>query len=339
VDDLLLAGSTRDFLNRIKQKLLDTYKMRDLGSAHLMLGPDIQRNRSRRTITLSQQHYIDSVLERCGMSDCKPVFTPMATNTLIAANDSGDDATLTHMALRAGGPVLSYQSVVGMLMWAMLGTRPDLAYVTGLVGRYSANPKRCHWELVKRAIRYLKGTRDWVIIYDGSDIGMDMNFYGYSDADWSGDSDTSRSTSGFVFISNHGAISWSSRRPSMVSLSSTESEYIGLANAGQHLAWLRSFFEEIGQPQSSATEIRCDNRAAIILTKDPQFRARTKHIQRKYHYVRDGLVATGEAVILWYPTDEMVADIFTKALPHEKHMRFSKAKYGIAAGVEWGVKK
>ena len=108
----------------------------------------------------------------------------------------------------------------------------------------------------------------------------------------------------------------------MVSLSSTESEYIGLANAGQHLAWLRSFFEELGCPQAGATELRCDNCAAIILSQDAQFRARTKHIQRKYHFVRDGLVATGECVVLWYPTDEIVADIFTKAPPHEKHLKF-----------------
>ena len=135
---------------------------------------------------------------------------------------------------------------------------------------------------------------------------MDLDFHGYTDADWGGCNDTSKSTSGFVFISSRGAIGWSSKRQSMVSLSSTESEYIGLTNAGQHLAWLRSFFEELGRPQAGATELRCGNRAAIILSQDAQFRARTKHIQRKYHYVCDGLVATGECVVLWYPTDEMV---------------------------------
>ena len=325
VDDLLLAGSSRQFMDQIKNKRRNTYKMRDLGSASLVLGLNIKRDRKHRTITLSQRKYIDSVLERCGMAECNPVFTPMATNAKMTVDDPVDNTTVTHMALRANGPVISYQSAVGMLMWAMLGTRPDLAYVTGIVGRYSANPKRCHWELLKRVFRYLKGTRDWGITYNGSGIGMDMNFLGYTDADWNGDNDTSRSTSGYVFISNDGAISWSSRRQSMVALSSTESEYIGLSNAGQHLAWLRSFFEEIGHPQESPTELRCDNRAAIILTKDPQFRARTKHIQRKYHYVRDGLVATGEAIILWYPTDEMVADIFTKPLPHDKHHKFCHA--------------
>jgi hypothetical protein len=271
------------------------------------------------------------------MAECNPVFTPMATNAKMTVDDPVDNTTVTHMALRADGPVISYQSAVGMLMWAMLGTRPDLAYVTGIVGRYSANPKHCHWELLKRVFRYLKGTRDWGITYNGYGIGMDMNFLGYTDADWNGDNDTSRSTSGYVFISNDGAISWSSRRQSMVALSSTESEYIGLSNAGQHLAWLRSFFEEIGHPQESPTELRCDNRAAIILTKDPQFRARTKHIQRKYHYVRDGLVATGEAIILWYPTDEMVADIFTKPLPHDKHHKFCHAM-GLRPGSSGGVK-
>lgn len=137
--------------------------------------------------------------------------------------------------------------------------------------------------------------------------------------------DTSHSTSGYVFIANHGAIGWSSRHQSMVALSSTESEYIGLTNTGQHLAWLCSFFEDIGQPQAGATELRCDNRAAIILSQDPQFRTRTKHIQQKYHFVHDDLVRCGECTVLRYPTADMVADIFTKSLSHDKHMKFCLA--------------
>jgi transposase InsO family protein len=337
VDDLLLAGTTKSFTSTVKQQLSSAYRMRDLGPARFILGIEIQRNRRKRTISLSQRQYFDNVLARYGMTDCNPVKTPMATNQHISSTDPDNDTVLTHMTVSSSGPVVSYQSIVGSLMYAMLGTRPDLAYTVGLVGRYSASPKRHHWELLKRALRYLKGTRDWVLQYDGSDGGMDLDFHGYSDADWSGDPDTSRSTSGFVFISTGGAIGWSSKRQTMVALSSTESEYIGLANAGQHLAWLRSFFEEIGQPQSDATELRCDNRAAIILSKDPQFRARTKHIQRKYHYIRDGLVATGECAVVWYPTDEMVADIFTKALPHDKHVKFSRAM-GLRPGSSGGVR-
>jgi hypothetical protein len=152
-----------------------------------------------------------------------------------------------------------------------------------------------------------------------------VDFHGYSDADWSGDSDTSRSTSGFAFIAGNGAISWSSKRQSMVALSTTESEYIGLCNAGQHLAWLRSFFTEVDEKPDHPTTLYCDNQAAIILSKDPQFRAWTKHIQRKYHFVRDDLVANGQAVIRYISTDNMVADILTKPLAQGKHWKFTEA--------------
>jgi len=100
---------------------------------------------------------------------------------------------------------------------------------------------------------------------------MDMDFHRYLDANWNSDRDTSWSTSGYVFISNHGAIGWSSKLQTMVSLSSTESENIGLSNAGQHIAWLRTFFEEIGHAQGKAIELKCDNEAAIVLSRDPQF--------------------------------------------------------------------
>ena len=111
------------------------------------------------------------------------------------------------------------------------------------------------------------------LVYDGSNVQLDMEFHGFSDANWSGDVDTSQSTSGYVFINNQGAIGWSSKRQPLVAHSSTESEYVGLSNAGQHLAWLRTFFSEIGHAQTHPTELLCDNMAAIILSKDPQFHA------------------------------------------------------------------
>jgi hypothetical protein len=111
----------------------------------------------------------------------------------------------------------------------------------------------------------------------------------------------------------------------MLALSTTKSEYIGLSNAGQHLAWLRSFFDEIGHPQKGPTQLFCDNQAAIILSRDPQFRARTKHIQRKYHFVRDDLVGKEEAIFCYVPTRDMVADILTKPLARDQHWKFVKA--------------
>ena len=111
----------------------------------------------------------------------------------------------------------------------------------------------------------------------------------------------------------------------MVALSTTESEYIGLSNAGEHLAWLRTFFDEIGHPQKGPTQLFCDNQAVIILSRNPQFRARTKHIQWKYHFVRDDLVGKGEAIVRYVPTGDMVADIHTKPLMRDLHWKFVKA--------------
>ncbi|PPQ82476.1 hypothetical protein CVT24_002389, partial [Panaeolus cyanescens] len=323
VDDLILAATSRAYMDEIKTKLAATFKMRDLGPASYVLGIQIRRDRRKRIIGLSQRQYIDTVLKRCGMEDCKPVFTPLSTQNRLTADDPINNDTLTEMTIN--NKTVSYATVVGSLMYAMMGTRPDIAYATGLLGRFSTNPKRCHWEAAKRVLRYLKGTRDLELQFDGNDVSMDMSFHGYSDADWSGDPETSKSTSGYVFLSSRGAIGWASKRQSLVALSSTESEYVGLCTAGQHLAWLRNFFEDIGHPQTQATELKCDNQAAITLSRDAQFRARTKHIQRKYHYLRDDLVANGHAVIRYVPTDDMVADIFTKALPHDKHWKFTQA--------------
>ena len=124
-----------------------------------------------------------------------------------------------------------------------------------------------------------------VLCFQGSDIHLDMDFHGYSDADWCRDTNTSHSTFGFVFISNGAAIRYSSKRQTMIALSSTESEYVGLSNAGQHLTWLQAFFEEIGHLQTGPTSLRCNNQAAIILMKDPQYRTRTMHIKRKFHFI------------------------------------------------------
>lgn len=313
VDDLLLAASSTQFMRTIKMKLLGTFKMQDLGPASFILGLEIMRDRKAHTIALSQAQYVDKVLDRCGMTDCSTDKTPMRVTPRVSATDP-EDNTIRFQCI-IGTKLVSYATVVGSLMYAMLGTRPDLAHVVGILGRYSSAPKTCHWDIAKRALRYLKGTRDMQLIYQGTSINIGMDFHGLTDTDWCGDSDTSRSTSGFVFISNGGAIGWSSKHQTMVALSSTESEYIGLSNTGQHLIWLRTFYEELGHSQPGPTQLHCDNQVAIILTKDPQYRTRTMHIKCKFHFVHDNVVGKGKAIISYIPTRNMVADIFTKALP------------------------
>lgn len=336
VDDLLLAATDRAFMDNVKSRLRALYKMRDLGQASSVLGIKITRDRAARTVSLGQQHYVDSILKRFGMQECRDYATPMHHNVHLSATDDRDDTVLLRYEI-SPGCFVSYPQVIGALMYAMLGTRPDLAFAVGVLGRYASAPKRCHWEALKRILRYLRGTNATILSYQGTDVNSDMDFHGFSDADWSGDVDSSRSTSGYVFISNAGAIGWSSKLQKMVALSTTESEYIGLSLAGQHLMWLRTFFEELGHEQKKPTPLNCDNQAAIILTRDPQFRSRTKHIARKYHFVRDDVVGTGKAVLRYVSTHDQVADIFTKALPADKHNKFCRAM-GLQLRSSGGVK-
>ncbi|KAJ3507815.1 hypothetical protein NMY22_g16815 [Coprinellus aureogranulatus] len=335
VDDLLLAATSRKFMDSVKKKLSSRFKMKDLGPAKYILGMVIRRDRAKLTIALSQRRYIDSVLERTGMSNCKPASTPIPSTNKATIDDPNDN-TVIH-SLEIDGKTVTYKSIIGSLMYAMLATRPDLAFVVGLLGRYSAAPKQVHWTLAKRCLRYLQATKDMELVYDGTADSKDMTFFGFVDAAWSDDTDTSRSTGGYVFMSNGAAVGWSSKRQQMVALSSTEAEYISMCAAGQHLAWLRTFFEDIGHPQADPTTLFNDNQGAIALSKDPQYRSRTKHIQRKFHFVRDDLVRNGVVKIKYLPTEEMVADIMTKPLPRETHWKFVKAM-GLRMGSSGSVK-
>ena len=157
--------------------------------------------------------------------------------------------------------------------------------------------------------------------YDRNDISMDMDFHRYSDAGWSQDPDNSHSTFGFIFLNNCGVISWLSKHQAMVALSTTESEYIGLSLAGQHLAWLQTFFEDIGHPQKEPMILHCDNQAAIILSRDAQFLGPS---------TSNGSTILSE--MTWWAKEMLSSamflpqtDILTKALTREQHWKFIQA--------------
>ena len=216
-----------------------------------------------------------------------------------------------------------YQSAVGTLMYVMLGTRPDIAYAVGIVSQHCTNPNGHHWTAVKRIFRYLAGTRGLGILYGGG-----ARSKGFCDSDWGGSSDR-RSTSGYVFMLNGGAISWASRKQPTVALSSTEAEYIALTQATKEVLWLRSLFYEIGAPKHAQeiSQISSDNQGAIALAKNPGFHARSKHIDIQYHFIREHTdTDTGTITLEYCPTDEMTADILTKGLPRARYDKHTAGK-------------
>ncbi|KAG2758708.1 Retrovirus-related Pol polyprotein from transposon TNT 1-94 [Phytophthora cactorum] len=205
-----------------------------------------------------------------------------------------------------------YRNAVGCLMYLMVGTRPDLAAAVGVLSQFAADPCPTHWQALKRVFRYIQGTKTHGIEFQGS---CEDGLQGYSDADWAGDIESRRSTSGYAFMMNGGCISWRSKKQRTVALSSTEAEYMALSEATQEAVWLKVFLCELGEmANDEAVKIYEDNQGSIALAKNPEFHKRTKHIDIRYHFVREK-VEDGQVVLQYVSTTDMLADIMTKPIP------------------------
>ena len=310
VDDILLAGPDKKEIQAIKDKLRQRFEMTDLGPCTYYLGMTVTRDRANRILRLGQAGYVQKFVTEHGMWESKGTPTPMGTEKYQAAEE---DFVATEASRTA------YQSAVGSLMYAMLGTRPDIAFAVSVVSRYASNPNESHWKAVKRIFRYLRGTVDHQLVFRGDLKPLS----GYTDADWAGDQDTRRSTSGYVFDVGSAAISWSSKRQPTVALSTCEAEYIGQTQATKEAVWLRGLLSQLNpsEPATRTVVIYCDNQGAMALAKNPQFHARTKHIDIQHHYVREQVTA-GNVALEYIPTDRQVADGLTKALCKDKFERF-----------------
>ena len=179
---------------------------------------------------------------------------------------------------------IPYRQAVGSLMYAMVGTRPDLATSVGLLSKYMQDPGPAHWAAVKRVFRYLQQTKEFCLQYSGME---DTAIQGYCDADWGGDIDSRRSTTGFVFKVGGGAVSWNSKQQQSVALSTLEAEDMEAAAATKEAVWMRRLFSELGKPQLNSTLIKTDRQGSMAFMKNPVQHQRTKHIDVRYHFIRE----------------------------------------------------
>ena len=195
--------------------------------------------------------------------------------------------------------------------------RPDIARTVGNLARFSQNPGMTHWKAVKHLFRYLKGSMDVKLTY-APDPKSKSLFTTYSDADFAGNADNLRSTSGYVVKMGTGAVSWASRLQTINTLSTTEAEYVSAVSATQEILWLRNLFTEMG---FSATDLPLciDNMSALSVAKNPEHHGRMKHLDLRFYWLRD-VVASGTVSVLHVPTDLQAADILTKALGRVKVM-------------------
>ena len=282
----------------------------DLGEVKWILGMHVERDWGRRLITLSHARYIETILERFGFEDSHPVSTPMDPNTSLPL--------LTEPEV----DVTDYQSRVGSLIHAVVCSRFDIAQAVGAVARHASKPGQVHLNAVNRIFRYLRGTSDYVLVYDGNIGSAEPTVY--SDSDWAGDRTDRKSTSGYISILSGAAISWGSKKQTAVSLSSTEAEFIASALAGQEAIWLRHILDSIGLTPTLPTPLLVDNQSAIHMIKNGNINERTKHIDTKYRFICDanetGLVKTS-----YIPTGDQLADILTKPLARQKLIHFARA--------------
>jgi hypothetical protein len=218
--------------------------------------------------------------------------------------------------------LLFYRSAVGSLLYLAVGTRPDISAAVGVVSRFMENPSGQHWKAVKKIFRYLKGTADHALCLGGDTSGA-VVLSGYCDADWAGDHDDRHSTTGYAFSLGSGSISWSSKRQKTVALSTTEAEYMAVSAASREAVWLRQLLGELGCFQERPTVLFNDNQGCIKLSKNPVFHTNSKHIDVQHHYVRE-LQEAGAIELQYCASEEMVADVLTKALARDAHVKCSR---------------
>jgi hypothetical protein len=206
-------------------------------------------------------------------------------------------------------PSYPYRKMVGGLMYAMVSTRPDLAYSLSVVSRFLSCPTQTHCELVSHIYMYVRGTLDFKIRYEAK---SNLELTGYVDAAY-GNNKRGTSTTGYCFLVGDGLISWYSKGQKVVALSIAEAKYIAATEAAKEAIWLRTFLEELGFPQKS-TVLFEDNQACILLSRNPQLHSRTKHIQIRYHFIREK-VSSKEITLQYISTKDQLADMFKKSLP------------------------
>lgn len=314
VDDLTVITSGIELMDEVKTNLRKDFEITDEGPIHWILGFAVERNREARTLSLSQVSYIDSIIRCFNLEDAKPVTTPMEPAVHLSATQSPQTA-----AEAAEMRDVPYREAVGSLMYASLGTRPDITYAVSILSRFSENPGRAHWDAVKRVFRYLSGTKNLKLTYGAAQFDL----VGYSDADGSMHEDR-KAISGYAFLIDGGAVSWASKRQEIISLSTTESEYVAIVHASKEALWLRSLIGQVFAPFNAPVPLMSDNQSAIALTQDHQYHARTKHIDIRFHFIR-WVVQDKKIKLVYCSTEDMVADTLTKALSSPKVKHFAHA--------------
>jgi hypothetical protein len=301
VDDIILLAASMVAKEWVVKALLQAFKIKDLGPVSHYLGFEVSFSPGK--VHICQESYIRRVLERFGMTTCSVKTTPHQPGVkLLSTTEEERPQAESDMADRG------YRSIIGSLLYACLGTRPDIAFAVLALAQFSAMPNLDHWKAAKHVLAYLKLTVSHGITYvkTGSCILL-----AFSDSDWAGCLNTRRSRSGGVITMNGSWIIGICKLQASISLSSCEAELIALVEVIKELMWLHNFLDELSVQYNKPTTIYVDNKSAIALAKDPVNHRASKHIDLRYKFMCSQLDAR-KIKLEYIPTGDNLADLMTK---------------------------
>ena len=303
VDDLAMAHNSASLSREVKAALTARLKFKDLGQLQYFTGFELRYD-GLGGVHLSQAAYARAVLTTFGMLDAHPHPIPM-------------DAHVSLLNRQPEEPECSvgidhYRSAVGSLQY-LVNTRPDIAFAVGAVARHVASPSEAHWQAVMKIFRYVRGTQTYGIYYPSSSPTRYPPLLCYTDADWAGDRNDRRSTSGFACFLGESLVAFGSKKQASVAISTCEAEYLAAGSCVQEILWLRQLLSELHMAPQSPTPLAMDNKSAIAFIANPITSARSKHIDIKHHFIREQ-AEFGALTPHYVKSSDNVADIFTKAL-------------------------
>ena len=304
VDDLIITGASCNSIKMFKAQMTEIFKMSDLGSLTYYLGIEVKQG--VEGITLCQGSYASKILEKAGMLECNACDVPMQAKLKLSRDSDCPQVDATE-----------YRSLVGSLRY-LVNTRPGLAFSIRYVSRFMEEPHEDHLAAVKHILRYIAGTRDWGLKF-ARKKGDQPVLLGYSDSDLAGDVDSRKSTSGVIFFLGESPISCQSAKQKVVALSSCEAEYIAAATAACQGVWLARLLSEILDSVMNKPVLRVDNKSTISLVKNPVHHDRSKHIDTRFHLIRE-YAQNGQIEVSFIRTDEQLGDVLTKPLCKSKFL-------------------
>lgn len=310
VDDMLIFGPNMTAINAFKTHISQAFEMTDEGECSYYLGLHVIQQQGE--VLIHQGQYAQQVLSRFGFAHTTTSPTPGNSRAVLTQNDT----TTATPEFK-----LNYQSKIGSINFLANNTRPDISFPTGYVARYASNPNQSHMDAVDHICAYVANDPHKGIRYRKSE---GINLHGFSDSNHGGEQ--GKSTGGYIFLIGGGPVAWRSQRQKTVALSTMDAEYIAASEAAKQAIWLKNFINDLQIPECHIDRVPLfiDNNSALKLTKNPEFHSRSKHLDLKYHYIREKVVDTKEIVTQRVDTQNNTADIFTKFLPRATHEKLTE---------------